>query len=175
MKRNRINRIFIFTLSFAVFLNSTGVFLLNYFETEMHRENEYSAGNLKDSRMLFLSVAEFISIAWIGTHDFIYDGNVYDYDTVFYADGKINLLCHADNEETVLKNAMASNFDNAGKNIPASKSLKEFLKLFRSDEKNVCAEIYLAESVSFNYSFYKRQFPAAVVLSPNSPPPENFF
>lgn len=170
MKINPAKQFLIFGLAFLVLFNVLGVFVVNYIETGFHRAG-YSAES-SNSNLLSLTVNEFKSIAWIGEHDFVYDGKVYDCESVSSSKGKINLVCNADNEETILKNAMSSNFDNGSKNIPVSKSMKEFFKVFPVFENSTATKISAEQSFSFNYSSFNNLVPKQVVLALNSPPPE---
>ena len=170
MKINPVKQFLIFGLAFLVLFNALGVFAINYIETGFHRA-EYSE-NVSNSNLLSLTVNEFKSIAWIGEHDFVYDGKVYDCESVTASKGKINLMCNADNEETNLKNSMSSNFDNGSKNIPASKSMKEFFKVFPVFKNDPVSKVSSVVSASFNYSSFNNPVPKSVVLALNSPPPE---
>jgi hypothetical protein len=173
MKMNMTKRVLIFSLAFLVLFNSVGVFLATYIETGFHRSVEYSTENTGDSELLSMTVYEFDSIVWIGERDFVYKTNVYDCESISSQNGKINLKCHSDSEETNLKNSVALNFDNGIKNIPTSKSVKEFFKVFPVFENSVAIIISFPYSFSFDYCSHDNQLPRSVVLALNVPPPEN--
>jgi hypothetical protein len=173
MKINPTKRFLIFGLAFLVLVNSVGMLLVNYVETGFHRAIEYADESSKNSDLLSLTTKEYKSIAWIGERDFVYNGNVYDCDGISAANGKINLSCHSDNEETNLKNSLSTNFDNGTKNAPASKSMKDFFKVFPVFQNDFVAKDFSStSSFSFDYSVYNNQLPQSAVLSLNSPPPE---
>jgi len=154
-------------------LNSIGVFVFTYVQTGFHRAIEYADESEKNSQLLSLSAKEFTSITWIGTRDFIFNDKVYDCDGISAANGKINLQCHSDAEETNLKNSLADNFDNGTKNAPCSKPIKDFFKVFPVFQ-NLTAEsnFTLQENSVFNYAHFSNQLPLSADLSLNSPPPK---
>ncbi len=173
MKQNRTKRFLILGLSFLVMLNSVGIFLLTYIETGFHRAIEYSELSNKNSELLSLSAKEFSSISWIGEHDFIFNGEVYDCAGISSSKGKINLQCHSDAEETNLKNFIGKNFDDGNKNVPLSKSMKGLFKIFPVFQNLVATTNFIStENFSFHYSQYGKQHPQSAEISLNSPPPE---
>ncbi|HET6990912.1 MAG TPA: hypothetical protein VFJ43_06285 [Bacteroidia bacterium] len=173
MKINSTQRILSLALAFLVLMNGLGIFVFNYAEIEFHRVFNKVSESEKNTQTFALNSAEFSSILWIGERDFVYNGNVYDCDKIASVNGRINVSCHSDNEETNLKNSLASNFDNGNKNVPASKPLKDLFKIFPVFQNLAETDHLISrENSSFDFSQFNSLLPQSVDLSLVSPPPE---
>jgi hypothetical protein len=120
-------RIFLLSLAALVLFNGFGFYMLAFAKTEIHRIYQRETASLQK---LDLNSAEFSAISWIGKHDFIYKNHVYDCEEMTSSNGKISISCRADQEETMIKNALAESFDQQSPQNSSQKTNKELFKIF---------------------------------------------
>ncbi|CAN5816420.1 hypothetical protein BH11BAC7_BH11BAC7_02430 [soil metagenome] len=124
-------KIFLLSLATLVLFNGFGLYVYAYTRIGIHRLDQKENINTLDLQRLVLNGEEFSTIAWIGPADFIYKNHVYDCEQIASLNGKITLMCYADEEETTIKNTVADSFEkHDSKNTSSNKAHKDLLKIF---------------------------------------------
>lgn len=166
------SRFLVLLLAALVLFNATGVFVLTYIGTGIHRMSTDAAKSEKKESLL-LTVSEFQSLVWVGKKDFIWKGKVYDCISSESVNKMIRLVCAVDKKESKLRENLGSHFSPNDKNSPVRKSQRFLFKSlpavpFSSAQAEI-ASFY--SGISLFYSSVKGHFNSPE-LSRNTPPPE---
>lgn len=168
MKSRPFQQAFLLTLALFLLMNSLGVFLLTYAVTGIHRIEAYSERE-QNEKVLVMNSSEFRTLSWIGSRDFVWQGKVFDFDSVSIRNGKVEVTCNEDAKETELKNNLAQNVDQ-------SKSSALLKQAFALLVVAPCDQHQLLFIPSVSSSFANTTLPvgkiAPAAISLNSPPPE---
>ena len=112
-------------LAGLIFMNCLGIYFIAFTQIGFHRIAEY-AHSTEPATTLSLSADEWKNVNWIGSRDFIYQGNVYDLDRVSVSDGMVHLKVSVDTDE---RNTIDRLSDNDRDHKPSSApSLKDIFK-----------------------------------------------
>ncbi len=113
-----------------MFFNGSGFYLIAFAKTGIHRLAFQDEIQKESIQTLSLNGNQFAGISWIGKTDFIYNDQVYDCVSISDSNGKIQIRCVADKEESKVKNLVAESFEKNNSNPTQQKSVKETFKFF---------------------------------------------
>ena len=110
MKTNTTRSLILLALAAIFLAGSSGICFYAGVRTAVHRAG-YVLGR-EEKTELSLTRPEFAALVWVGRHDFVYAGNVYDFCSLTLRDQKYIITCEKDGVESSLLNATKKQTEN---------------------------------------------------------------
>jgi hypothetical protein len=168
MPVKRSARFFLLGFAFLLFMNSAGLFVFSYAALGLHR---LFTGHQDERYELVLHPGELKNICWVGSHDFMYKGEIFDLESFDVLNNKIRLTISSDQTETGIKNKLGDYLHNLKhKHSPSAKTAFKLIPIYQ--ENVVQQPIEPAAAFPFAYVAFYLCKPAPVQQAVTAPPPK---